>query len=70
MAARKLFDTRVFAAFTKLFEVKIEHFAPIIPDTKINVGAIPVERYVSIYPDITVIVRSFPDAPFVTVDML
>lgn len=68
MATRKLFDTRMLAAFTQFFEVKIEYPSLIIPDTKINVSM--TEQYISIYPDITVIVRSFPDVPFVTIDVL
>jgi len=68
MATRKLFDMRIFAAFTQFFEVKIDYLSPPPPDTKININT--TERYVSIYPDITVIVRSFPDAPFVSVDIL
>ena len=65
---RKLFDTRALAAFSQLLEVKITPSYSDAPNTKIDVA--PTENYISIYPDITVIVRSFPDAPFVTVDML
>lgn len=65
---RKLFDTRVLSAFTQLLEVKIQPSYSDVPNTKIDV--IENEKYISIYPDITVIIRSFPDSPFVTVDML
>lgn len=65
---RKMFDSRALAAFSQLLEVKIQPSYSDIPNTKINVA--PTERYISIYPDITVIIRSFPDAPFVAVDIL
>lgn len=68
IATRKIFDTRVFAAFTQLLEVKIEQSTPPPPDTKITISSS--EQYISIYPDITVIVRSSPVAPFISIDML
>lgn len=68
VATRKIFDTRALAAFAQLFEVKIEQSSPPPPDTKITIPTS--EQYVSIYPDITVIVRSSPVTPFITIDML